>query len=157
MLTCRHCSQTLPLLNFYLKGKDRRGGKQPYNNECKDCCYKRKLEYHKTEVGKKATRASKLRKRFGISIPQYETLLAQQKDTCAICGGIETKIHKVTGEVCRLVVDHDHSSGMVRGLLCSACNLGLGNFKDSIINLLGAIKYLEEHNNEIGSRRSNVA
>jgi hypothetical protein len=57
-----------------------------------------------------------------------------QENKCWIC---ESKTS--------LVVDHDHSTGKVRGLLCSLCNTSLGGFKDNIESLKKAIEYLETH------------
>lgn len=45
-------------------------------------------------------------------------------------------------------VDHDHLTGVVRGVLCYYCNNGLGKFMDSIPNLESAIKYLNLHNKQ---------
>ena len=55
--------------------------------------------------------------------------------SCQICGGKQ-----------RLSIDHDHKTGLVRGLLCSPCNAGLGFFKDNIKTMENAIKYLNLHN-----------
>lgn len=56
----------------------------------------------------------------------------KQNNKCFICD-----------EEAKLVVDHDHSTGKVRGLLCSICNTGIGMFKDSTKNLEKAIEYLK--------------
>lgn len=73
---------------------------------------------------------------YGISLEYYNTLREVQKFRCAICRIPESKL----GEP--LVIDHDHSNGEVRGLLCSKCNLGLGLFKDSPKRLLRAAMYV---------------
>jgi hypothetical protein len=72
-------------------------------------------------------------KRYGWTAEQYEKQLASQGGSCAICQ--EIKIG--------LIVDHSHTSGHVRGLLCNRCNMVLGRFKDDLEFLKKAIKYLE--------------
>lgn len=75
-----------------------------------------------------------LQNRYGITLQQYTTLLEKQGGLCAICG---------KEDLIRLCVDHDHKTGIVRGLLCGNCNQGLGKFKDSLELLIQAIDYLE--------------
>jgi len=70
-------------------------------------------------------------------LDQYEALLLEQDYRCAICGTSEDKLTK------RMAIDHNHETGTVRGLLCSTCNTGLGQFKDSAAVLRAAIAYLE--------------
>ena len=77
---------------------------------------------------------------YGMTIEDYDSMLANQEGVCAICHTIPNKKH--------LVVDHSHDNNMVRGLLCSNCNTGLGLFKDSIDNLSAAIVYLNRLNNK---------
>ena len=72
---------------------------------------------------------------YGINDDQYYELLRSQGGVCAIC--LKTCL---TGQ--RLSVDHDHKTGLVRGLLCHNCNHGLGKFKDDPELLLAAAKYL---------------
>jgi len=92
--------------------------------------------YKKSEKGKIKWRDSSYRKKYGISISQVESMIASQDGKCAIC---KTKPEGV------LFVDHRHSDGKVRGMLCFKCNTALGGFGDSISRLSSAIKYLEEH------------
>jgi hypothetical protein len=81
----------------------------------------------------------KLRAAFGIGMEQYERIAKAQKYRCAICTRHQDHQTK------NLAVDHDHQSGKIRGLLCHNCNVGLGNFKDSTVNLKSAIRYLNEY------------
>lgn len=84
-----------------------------------------------------------LRNKFGITVEEYQEMYDAQKGLCCICRLPETSIWR--GKVIQLAVDHDHQSGKVRSLLCKNCNVGLGAFKDDIVNMYMAIKYLKEH------------
>ena len=77
---------------------------------------------------------------FNITLDDYHNMLSTQNSCCAICGK-----HKSENKL-NLSVDHCHKTGKIRGLLCSNCNFGIGNLKDSIINLQKAILYLQQHN-----------
>lgn len=85
------------------------------------------------------------KKTYGITRDEYVKMLAEQKEVCAICHQPEKLVHKRTGRVRQLSVDHCHKTGNVRGLLCGHCNNGLGTFKDSIERLESAIAYLRRH------------
>ena len=87
-------------------------------------------------MGRKSEHRRRL-KRYGLSEDAYADLLTQQNNRCAICS---TPL--VTGRHCH--VDHCHTTGKVRGLLCSHCNLMLGHAKDSVEILQKAIKYLHD-------------
>lgn len=78
-----------------------------------------------------------LRDRFGLTVEQYNSMLEAQGGVCAICKRPKRKR--------RLAVDHDHKTGMIRGLLCSPCNTSLGGFGDNSETLTNAIVYLEKH------------
>jgi len=80
-------------------------------------------------------------KNFGITMEEYKLILAKQNGVCAICHQKETK--RVRGVVRSLAVDHNHETGKVRGLLCTACNQALGQMKDSPEILMSAIEYLK--------------
>lgn len=79
-----------------------------------------------------------IEKTYGISLKEYERLYILQNGLCAICHNPETRNLNAF-----LVVDHDHNTGKVRGLLCGNCNSGLGFFKDSQENLNSAKQYLK--------------
>ena len=84
--------------------------------------------------------ANQKRIKFGITVQEYNKLLKKQKGVCAICSKPERVVSK--GKLKSLAVDHSHKDKKVRGLLCSACNLGIGCFDDNIEKLELAIKYL---------------
>ncbi len=85
-------------------------------------------------------RGRALMDKFGMSLEQYEAALESQKHSCCICRRHKSEYAKA------LAVDHCHSSGINRGLLCVKCNTGLGLFKDNATSLLGrAIAYLESY------------
>lgn len=83
-----------------------------------------------------AQRAYSLRANYGITVDEYEQMLARQNGQCAICGTTECGTGK------SFAVDHDHTSGAVRGLLCGSCNLGIGQLGDDPDRLLAAAMYL---------------
>lgn len=95
-------------------------------------------EYQSTH---KDVRMAQRLKKYGITIEEYNSLLEKQNGKCAICGAA---IGDNSGN--RLYVDHNHKTGKVRGLLCSACNFGIGKFKDSPELLKKAAIYLEGEN-----------
>lgn len=88
---------------------------------------------------RRTPREQHLWEKYKISIDDYNSLFEIQKGRCAICGTHQTDLKRV------LCVDHDHATGKVRGLLCSNCNHGLGQFRDSVGFLASAIKYLENN------------
>jgi hypothetical protein len=79
---------------------------------------------------------SELKKMFGITLEEYNSLRESQGYSCAICGKSEEDTHS------DLAVDHCHVSGKIRGLLCASCNMALGLLKDDKQLLQSAIKYL---------------
>lgn len=83
-----------------------------------------------------------LKKKYGITLEFYYKLLEEQNYVCAICGNPETALDHRTGLPRSLAVDHCHTTGVIRGLLCTTCNRGLGKFKDNIKYLESAVNYL---------------
>jgi hypothetical protein len=116
---CSKCKVELPLSSFF-KEKKGRLGRRP---ACKKCEPKR--------YGPGAHRSSYLKRKYDITIEDYQKLIGLQNKKCAICNQEKS-----------LVVDHSHTTGVVRGLLCNHCNLALGMFDDSVKNLLQAYLYL---------------
>ena len=87
----------------------------------------------------RATRQYGLKHRFGISIEDYEALLARQGGHCALCDRTPEQEH--TG---LLMIDHCHETKTVRGLLCFKHNRGLGVLGDNEDGLMRALAYLRK-------------
>lgn len=100
--------------------------------------YSAQYEWNKRnpEKTRLAYRKCMLKRRYGITLEEYEAMFAKQDGKCAICNGVCP-----TGR--NLAVDHDHDTGKVRGLLCSRCNQGIGQLRN-VATLQSAINYLEE-------------
>ena len=81
-----------------------------------------------------------VKKTYGVERQEYEKLLDAQDGKCSIC---RSRI-KSKSRITRLVVDHNHDTGEIRGLLCNPCNLALGLFKDSPSVLKKAYQYLTQ-------------
>lgn len=101
--------------------------------------YNKRYADQNPELMKRKDRKNSLKRFWNMSIEDYETLLAAQNGTCAICPKTESNPHK------RLCIDHCHTTGKIRGLLCDNHNRAMGLFKDSIEDLQKAIDYLKKH------------
>ena len=95
--------------------------------------YKKNPEY---------TRANVLKNKYGLTVEQYDDMVNRQGGVCAICGKGNDRLTKWGTRTTRLVIDHCHATGKVRGLLCHTCNSGIGSLGDSVDNLSNAIEYL---------------
>lgn len=73
---------------------------------------------------------------YGITVEEHDRLEAEQGGTCAICGGVNKNM--------ALCIDHDHSTGEVRGLLCNLCNRAIGLMKDDPELLVKAAEYIRK-------------
>jgi hypothetical protein len=87
------------------------------------------------------------RKKYGIDIVEYQRMLVDQKGVCAICEKPETRVEN--GVIRMLSVDHNHTTGAVRGLLCSGCNLAIGYACDDPEVLTKAATYLRRYQPQV--------
>jgi len=101
--------------------------------------YSRKMRAFNPDYGKNVF----LRRRYGITIDRYNAMLAEQNGCCAICG--KNEANEIRGKIVALAVDHDHATGLVRALLCSACNTALGLLNDDPALLAKAQAYVLYH------------
>lgn len=156
---CSKCKEVKPVTEFY-KNRNNPDGLMRW---CKSC----RKKYEKTPIqrGKRLELKkqiyqrdkSKLRKesleryhanpesqrlrlyisRYGLDIADWHSMFKKQRGCCAICGTHQSKLKQT------LNVDHNHSTGIVRGLLCSNCNRGVGMFQDEADRLRKAAEYLD--------------
>lgn len=101
---------------------------------CSDDCKQRAQMLDRQENGRRDWL-----KRYGLTVEQYDEMLAAQSGCCAIC---ESSNPKGRAGSPYFQVDHCHSTGRVRGLLCGPCNSGLGSFGDDPEVLMKAVAYL---------------
>ena len=101
---------------------------------------KYRKEYYSRPENKAKLRDNHLQSQFGLTHDDYEKILAEQNGVCWIC-----KEHRVAKNKEYMAIDHCHSSGKIRGILCNWCNKALGAFRDDIDLLKNAIEYLEKH------------
>ena len=156
--TCCSCNQTYGIDNFY-NNKQNKDGKHSY---CKPCS--REKHRNLPESSKQKTRdrvrrwakenpkrvlyldrAKNLKKKYGITLDDYEEILKSQDGKCGICKSPESG-NKNNGMFC---VDHDHNINEVRGLLCNKCNSAIGLLGDNLESVKAAVKYLEDTNKRV--------
>jgi len=77
-----------------------------------------------------------------IPLSKYKEMFKKQNGVCAICGKPESRKYK--DKIVRLSIDHNHSTGKLRGLLCHRCNVALGLFLENTNFLSNAVRYLEK-------------
>lgn len=146
MANCRGCDVLLTNDNW----APSRQAKKHY--ACKKCCgeyhkiyrsgnlekireHKRKWARERHKITPLKSRVAKLKCKYGLILADYDKISENQNGVCATCGGINENGR-------RLAVDHNHKTNRVRGLLCSNCNMALGNIKDNINTLSKMIVYL---------------
>lgn len=169
MKHCKQCDTTKPKSEFHKEAR-RKDGLNTYCRQCRSQTAKEWYEKNKEQAKKtaiawqeknpdykkewrknnpdkvKGYEERKKLRRYGVTIEQYNNLLDQQNNRCAIC-----KEEEENGRPFH--IDHDHSccpgknscGECVRKLLCYACNWGLGFFKDNPVFLRGAAEYVEDH------------
>ena len=146
---CACCGRILPTTCFTRANHRNKVGFYSY---CKECKHAKESEYYKAnrDYCRKLARNRNL-KSYGLTYEATKRLLEEQHGKCAICGADI----KVMGErkSKSVHVDHDHATGFVRGLLCQACNTGLGGFRDDTLVLKSAIRYLEESREKQGLQK----
>lgn len=133
MKLCRVCGEEKPLNDFH-NSSQTKDGKCPRCKKC-DATARRKWSKNNPERSRESSRRRNLLCKYGITVEEYEELLRKQKDVCGICEGKSSDRN--------LAVDHDHTTGRVRGLLCNNCNRALGLFQDSRDILQKALDYID--------------
>jgi hypothetical protein len=148
--TCSACKQVKPTTDYYKRAASSDG----LQRHCKVCSNTRVAKkrannreymrsYMRSPAGKTAARKHLLKKKYKLSLEEFDNLLAAQDFVCACC-----KRSEPGGASNQWNVDHCHESGKVRGLLCNACNIGIGCLGDDLQGARNALQYLERHYND---------
>lgn len=149
MKTCKTCKKTKELKYFHKK----KGGLLGVKANCGECCKTIDAKYYSTPKHKNKRlerqaspeyqlyiRSFRLKRKYGITLEDYDKMLADQNGACKTCGSKE--LSNTSDKY--FAIDHCHKTGKVRGLLCSQCNSALGLVKDNIETLENLIKYLKD-------------
>lgn len=129
---CKSCNITKPIDEFYLRNKI----SMVRHSTCKECDKKRVKE-NTCPIRK---RELQLQRDYGITLNEYNQMLLDQNNQCAVCNTTDPG-----GKHGKFMVDHCHNTGKVRGLLCKRCNIALGEVGDNINTLQKMIEYLQQH------------
>lgn len=144
---------------FHSNGQYYKDGVKKKRKDCVYCCRERRSNYFKNPVKKdlinkrrrrnystdggarrERNRKNSLKQLYGLTVEQYDDLRKQQDYKCAICN-----IHEKDAVRGKLYVDHSHITGENRGLLCAKCNSALGLFKENVVTMQNAVKFLKKH------------
>lgn len=130
---CSECKQLKGPEGFYTRKEPKR-----MYYSCKACrCEAAKKTYHlNPEKARAICRKTRLKKKYNLTVAEYERIFIEQGGKCAIC--------KRAGDT-QFCVDHCHKTGIVRGILCRECNLALGNLRESLDSAQSLIEYIKRH------------
>ena len=120
----------------YYQSEKGKAAKQQYRQSGKAKAATRRFQ--QSEKGKAHRKRDKLKLLYGISVDDYDEMLARQNGCCAICGS-----ELIGGQ--QTHIDHNHTTGKVRALLCGHCNRMLGQAREDPEILAKAIEYLQSH------------
>lgn len=161
---CPKCKKELPATTEFFQRNNRK--KLGLEGRCKECTkeyehsekrqlykkewFKRHPEFNKEQwkknrrkpIPKIKARLYQVQRDYGITGEDLVNKMNDQKGCCEICG--DSLVFPNSRR--SFIVDHNHDTGEVRGLLCNECNTMLGNIKENKNTLLNAIKYLEKYN-----------
>jgi hypothetical protein len=139
---CSQCNETKHI-DCFPKANPKTKSFYKYKNGikpwCKDCYRTYNTKYMRKMRGEGTKAYSHYYKKYGLTQEEVIQMHEQRNFKCDICGN-DTD-HRYD----KLCVDHSHTTGNVRGLLCFSCNTLLGNAKDDIMILQNAIRYLENN------------
>jgi hypothetical protein len=128
---CTTCGVEKDINQFYFRG----GNYSPNSrkSKCKECDKKRVAENYDPIKYQE----QHLKRSYGITLNEYNQMLEGQDYKCITCGTTDPG-----GKHGKFMVDHCHSTGKVRGLLCKSCNIALGEIKDNKQTLQNMLNYL---------------
>ena len=130
---CPKCETTKALDEYTIRKSGPRVG-QPVSRckECQTAAFKERKERDPT-IYRRCEWPSKIKRAYGITPDDYYRMLAEQGGGCATCGSKSPgdRHYRKSGKMEFFSIDHCHTTGKVRGLLCVACNTAIGLIKDS--------------------------
>jgi hypothetical protein len=133
---CKKCGEEKLITEFSFK---RPTGRKPgFQPRCKKCCVEDTRNWN--IKNKASARDRYLQRTYNITEQEYKSRLLVQNNSCLLCKREFSNTWGATAPV----VDHCHTHGHIRGILCNECNRGLGYFHDSIKTLENAILYLKD-------------
>ena len=137
--TCSKCGQKfLATIEFFCRDARQSNGLTKWCKLCRTIATKVWNKHNPKKV-QAHNRQHHLKRKFGLTLDQYDQMFESQNGVCGICGKPD-----ITGKY--LYVDHNHETGKVRGLLCHRCNCGLGYFEDWVQEFRGQIiRYIKEN------------
>lgn len=133
---CKACNQEKDLDTDFYKFFDKWAGKTYFSSRCRPCHGKYKKSNPNTQKNRKS---EKLKLRYGITYEQWEQMRQAENYSCMACGITEKELG------CTLDVDHCHTTGKARGLLCNACNTSLGRMYENADSLRALANYIEKY------------
>lgn len=112
----------------------------------KEKAKKAQQKYRVSEKYRETAWKAHLKRKYNLTINNYESLLVSQNYSCKICNSVKANREwKTKDQRIDLFVDHCHKTGKIRGLLCNKCNVGLAMFNDNTFTLTSALSYLKEN------------
>lgn len=130
---CKRCKTDKALEDF---ARGRSNGSHAW---CKSCMAEYQITY-KEKKGRDYFKNYNYMAQYGITLEEAKELLVSQSNACALC---EKEVSWLPGFSASAHVDHCHSTGKVRGILCGSCNTALGKLGDSVQSITKVLKYLE--------------
>jgi len=140
--TCTGCHQEKPIDQFH-KNKATRDG---HHYLCRPCNYAKSKTWKSQHPERRHQQYKKaflrywnanLLRLYGIGIPEYIAMFREQEGLCACCCDLAP-----VDRISSLMVDHNHATGVVRGLICHNCNIAIGHLKDDPVKAESVASYL---------------
>jgi len=138
---CNKCSIVKPIDDYHVKKIGKKGQKL-YQGICKKCLNAYNLKkYHNENEEQRERRKllnsySHMKRKYGLTPDDFSAMILKQNNQCKICDC----------EMDDPQIDHNHSTGKIRGLLCKPCNMSLGLLKEDTNSLRNMISYIENDN-----------
>jgi len=144
---CTHCKEHKSWDNYSSKNSKRDRHRTDIHTMrqpvCKPCAHANTIAWRDSKTPEQLKELY-LQRTYGISLYEFEHRLKEQHHCCPLCGRVlDIRYTNKLLNPASACVDHCHTTGVVRGILCNECNRGLGYFKDSPEALLRAASYLQ--------------